>query len=562
LHGILFGAIVVTFGSATEQAPAQTNRTPSRALTNAQREIRIQKRYLNFPIKDGAATRTVTLRLDGHVVARNAIGLADTTPDWWAFMDVSAWHGKTVTVEVDQLASGSAALSAIEQSDSIAGAKELYHEALRGQFHFSSRRGWNNDPNGLAYYRGEYHLFYQHNPYGWAWGNMHWGHAVSRDLVRWTELGDVLAPDDLGPMFSGSAVVDWKNTSGLGRAGQPPLVLIYTAAGQPTVQCLAASTDGRHFDKFSGNPVVRQITPGNRDPKVFWHEPTGKWVMVLYAEVNKTHTIQFLSSPDLKDWTVMSQTEGFFECPDLFELPVDGDAAKRKWVLTAASSEYQVGGFDGTRFTPETAKLPGHLGRGFYAAQTFSDLPAEDGRRIQIGWFQTETKGMPFNQSMTLPLELRLVTTPAGPRLTRAPVNELHTLRTKSHRLEPMILQPGGANPLARVKAELVELRAEFEPGEAETVFTVRGARIAYDPRKQAIAVLDHWASAPLRDDKQRLTIYCDRTGLEVFASNGLTYVPMPFQPAANDRTLAVEARGGSVRFASLEVHELKSAWP
>ena len=137
------------------------------------------------------------------------------------------------------------------------------------------------------------------------------------------------------------------------------------------------------------------------------------------------------------------------------------------------------------RFTPETPKLPGHRGRGFYAAQTFSDIPAKDGRRIQIGWFQTETPGMPFNQSMTIPLELKLTATAEGPRLTWTPVKELASLRAKSHRFDPATLQPGSANPLAGVKAELVELRAEFEPGEAgEVAFTVRGATIVYDAKK------------------------------------------------------------------------------
>ena len=527
-----------------------------------EREFKIQQHYLNIPIKNGAPKRQVVTLVDGQVAVQNEIELADGEPDWWAVMDVSPWRDKTVVLRVDKLPPGSTALSRIEQGDSIKGAADLYREPLRGQFHFSARRGWNNDPNGLVFYNGEYHLFFQHNPYGWNWGNMHWGHAVSRDLVHWKELGEALMPDKLGPMFSGSAIVDLSNTSGLSKPGHPAQVLIYTAAGDPTVQCIASSTDGRSYGKFSGNPVLKQITPGNRDPKVMWYAPTKRWVMTLYVELNKTNTIHFLSSPDLKTWTVMSQIPGFFECPDFFELPIDGDSANRKWVLTAGSSEYMVGTFDGKSFTPETPKLPGHRGRGFYAAQTYSDIPQRDGRRIQIGWFQTPTPGMPFNQSMTIPLELKLTGTPEGPRLTWTPVKELESLRATKHDLKAVTVAPGDPNPLEKIRAELIELRVEFEPGQAGQVsFNVRGATISYDAAKQELAVNDVRAPAPLRQKRQRLVVYCDRMGLEVFASDGLTYVPLPFIPKAEDQSVGIQTKGGSAKFTSLQLYELKSAW-
>lgn len=540
----------------------QSDRKAAGMLANARREFKIEKRYLNLPVKNGGPKRKVTFLVDGRVEVRNDIELADAEPDWWAFVDVSAWRGKTITLELDKLHEESAALSSIEQGDSIKGGENLYQEPLRGQFHFSSRRGWLNDPNGMVFFNGEHHLFYQHNPYGWSWGNMHWGHAVSRDMIHWQELPDALAPDDLGPMFSGSAVVDWNNTSGFGKDGRPPLVLIYTAAGNPAVQCVAYSNDGRNFTKYPGNPVVKQITGGNRDPKVFWHVPTKKWVMVLYVELNKVHTMHFLSSPDLKDWTYMSRNDGLYECPDFFELPVDGDPSKSKWVLTAASSEYQVGTFDGTTFVPETPKLPGHRGRGFYAAQTFSDIPQKDGRRIQIGWFQTPTPGMPFNQAMSVPLELKLTATPNGPRVTWTPVKELASLRAKSHRLDAFTLLPEGANPLAEMKADLVELRAAFEPGDAAAVvFTVRGATIRYDVKKQELAVNGHPVAVPPRDGKLQLTVLCDRNGFEVFVGDGQIYIPMPFTPKRDDLALGARAEGGGVKFTTLEFHELKSAW-
>ena len=545
----------------------QTDLKPPGWLANAKREFKIEKRYLNLPIKNGAPKRKVTTLVEGRVEVKNDIELADAEPDWWAFMDVSAWRGQTVTLQVDKLAEDSKALSAIEPSDAIKGGENLYREALRPQFHFSSRRGWLNDPNGLSFFNGEYHLFYQHNPYGWGWGNMHWGHAVSSNLVHWRELGDVMAPDEFGPMFSGSAVVDWQNTSGLGTKARPALVLLYTAAGQPTVQCLAFTTDGRKVAKFNANPILPQITDGNRDPKVIWHEPTQRWVMVLYVELpGKKHTVHFFTSPNLREWKLASIFTGgtgddhlLFECPDFFELPVDGDSARKKWVLIGANDEHAIGTFDGTTFSAEATKLSGQRGRTFYAAQTFSDEP--QGRRIQIGWLRADAPGMPFNQCMSLPRELRLVSTPDGPRLTSTPVKEMESLRAKSHRLGSMNLQPDSANPLADVETELVELRAEFEPGAAETIFTVRGATIAYDAQKQELDVNGLRVPAPLRGNRQRLIVYCDRTTLEVFASDGLVGMPVAFLPKANDLGLSVQVKRGAVKFHSLEVHELKSAW-
>lgn len=547
----------------------QTDQKPAGPIKNAERDFTATARYLNLPIQNGATKRKVTLLVDGEVIVHNEIELADGGADWWAPMDVSQWSGKTLTLRVDRLPESSTALRSIELSDEMKLADNLYEESGRGQFHFSPKRGWNNDPNGMVFYKGEYHLFFQHNPYGWSWGNMHWGHAVSRDLVHWKELRDELLPDEFGPMFSGSAVVDWNNTSGFGRDGNPPMVLSYTAAGDPTVQGLAYSNDGRQFEKYEGNPVLDEITPGNRDPKIIWHEPTQRWVMVLYVEREGVHTVHFLTSPNLRDWTLASVTEGdqqggryLYECPDFFELAVDGDPGKKKWVLTAADSSYAIGTFDGVRFVPEQERLPGHRGRGFYAAQTFSDIPESDGRRIQIGWWQTPTPGMPFNQSMTIPLELGLVSTGEGPRMTFAPVRELQRLRARTHTFEPMSLSPDDDNPLHSIREELVEIRLEFEPGDAEeVVLNVRDVMVVYFPESQTLRVDDVTVPAPLREGKQRLTIYCDRTGVEVFASDGLCYVPLPFQTKPENQRLFLETRGGTANIESLNVYELNSAW-
>jgi len=540
------------------------DKPPTAAQTNATREIKADARYLFFPVKTGAAKRHVAVLVAGKEERAFEIELANDEPEWWAPLDVSAWKGQTVTVRVDKLPGGSHGLAAVTSAAAEKGSDNAYREALRPQLHFSPRRGWTNDPNGLAYVNGTYHLFFQHNPYGWSWGNMHWGHATSKDLIHWSEQGEALYPDAMGPMFSGSAVVDRKNTSGLGTADKPPVVLFYTAAGNPTVQCLAYSTDeGMTFTKYTGNPVVKQITPGNRDPKVVWHEPSGHWVMVLYVETaEKKHVVQFLSSPNLKEWKRESQIEGFYECPDFFELPVDGDAANKKWVLTAASSEYMVGSFDGVKFKPETPKLPGHRGRGFYAAQTFSDLPEKDGRRLQIGWLQAPSPGMPFNQAMSVPLELKLTQTADGPRLTWTPARELETLRGKGVKVGPLTLKPGADNPLAAVAMELQDLIVVAEPGKAsELTLAIRGVPIVYNAAKQELTVNGHRIAIPLRDGKIALRILTDRTAFEVFADGGRTYIPMPVIPKPEDRTVSVSVKGDEVAFPVLEVHEMKSVW-
>ena len=289
--------------------------------------------------------------------------------------------------------------------------------------------------------------------------------------------------------------------------------------------------------------------------------------MRWFSTAFNTWVQRFKAVPDVDNRSLLDNTLivwtnvfGMGSYHDFFELPVDGDASRKKWVLLGASSEYRIGLFDGKRFIPESPKVPGHRGKGFYAAQSFSDVP--DGRRMFIGWWQTQTKGMAFNQSMTVPLELRLTQTGEGPRLTFTPAKELEVLRTRTHRFDPLPLGPGDKNPLDEIRAELIELRIEFEPGEAkEVVFNIRDVMVEYDAGKQELAVAGHRAPAPLRDGKQRLAIYCDRTGVEVFACDGLCYVPMPFNTRQENQRLFLEARGGKARVNALEVHELRSAW-
>jgi fructan beta-fructosidase len=537
----------------------------------SQREMVIEHRYLHLPVKTGAPKRYLRLRVGGELIRAFEIELAkgapSGVPDFWVFADLAPWRGQHLTIEAEDVAPS--ALDALSQGDTLRESDDLYQEKLRPQFHFSSRRGWNNDPTGLMYYKGDYHLFYQHNPYGWKWGNMHWGHAISPDLVHWRELGDALYPDPLGTMFSGSGVVDWRNTSGFQDGAEKPLICIFTSAGgtspestgQPFTQSLAYSADGgATWRKYAGNPVLGHIAGRNRDPKVIWHAPTQRWIMALYLE-NSLYTL--LASPNLKEWTRLQDLElpGASECPDFFPLAVDGDTANIKWVFWAANGTYLVGRFDGATYTPEQpAQRYDRCERATYAAQTWSDIPAEDGRRIQIAWMRVEMPGMPFNQCMTFPCELTLRRTAEGIRLFSQPVREIALLHKGSLHWRELTLPPG-EHPLD-VGGELFDIRAEFALGDATGFgLILRGAPVSYDAAKGELALAGH--VAPLRPlgGVIRLQILVDRSTLEVFGNDGQVALQSALRPVEGAVTLAAFSRGGESQLCSLDVFELRSAW-
>ena len=381
----------------------------------------------------------------------------------------------------------------------------MYREKYRPQFHFTARQNWINDPNGLVFYNGTYHLFFQHNPSGLQWGSMTWGHAVSRDMLRWKQLENVLEPDGMGTMFSGSAVVDWENTSGLQSGVEKPIMLIYTAAGgtsaesegQPFTQCLAYSTDGGEtWQKYSANPVLGCIRDGNRDPKVIWHAPTHRWIMTLYLDAND---FAFFSSPDLKTWTHLHDLTApeSIECPDLFELPVEGENGLRKWVWVASNARYYIGSFEGTQFTPEQDFLIGDWGANIYACQTYSDIPRHDGRRIQITWMNGGVyPDMPFNQQMSFPCELKLYRTAQGLRLARQPVREIENLYAHEFNWEGVAID-GQEMALDGPSSGLYDINAVLDIGTAGSLgLSVCGETVTYDAHAHTLICLGR--SAPL----------------------------------------------------------------
>ena len=433
---------------------------------------------------------------------------------------------------------------------------EVYNEKYRPQIHFSAKKNWLNDPNGCVFYDGEYHLFFQHNPEGIEWGNMTWGHAVSRDLVHWQQLSHALYPDRHGDCFSGSAVIDWNNTAGFQSGNEKTMVAIYTSHGESEQQSIAYSNDrGRTWEKYAGNPV---LPDPDRDPKVLWHEPTRKWVMCLFSKSG----ISFYSSPDLKQWTFLSNIEGFYECPDMFELPVDGDSGNTRWVLHgAAASKYYVGTFNGRQFIPEMKDLICDYGNTFYAAQSFSDIPKADGRRIQIAWMNGgKYPGMPFNQQMSFPCVLELRTLADGIRLCRTPVEEIESVYAETFTLKDAALDVTGRNPLAELSGDLFDIDMVLEPGQASEVgLRMHGQTIAYTANK--VTCLGQ--SAPLApvSGAVRLRVLVDRTSLEVFGSNGEVSMTSCFLPENQTTGLILYTKGATARIQSLTIHKLRSSW-
>lgn len=525
-----------------------TDRRLPALLHNAERTFTIKGRYLNLPVKNGARKRWVTITVPGEAPRRFDIELADGKPDWWAFIDVSAWEGKSAKVQVDEISEESQGLSSMELSNEIKGAKDLYREALRPQLHFTSRRGWLNDPNGLVYYQGEYHLFYQHNPFGWGWGNMSWGHAVSGDLVHWKELPVALHPDPSGTMYSGSAVVDWQNTAGFGKEA---LVAMYTAAGRPFTQGIAYSNDkGRTWTKYAGNPVIKHIEAENRDPKVIWYAPTKRWVMALYLD---REDYAIFNSKDLKTWerTDTVAIPGTSECPNFFPMRLDGDDTKQKWILFGANGGYLVGDFDGSDFKPDGPPKRMQNGNCWYAAQVFSDIPNSDGRTILIPWGQMNIPGMPFNQLMGLPVELRLESTPEGPTIFSTPTRELESLRAGGKKADPAV----GTFDVG----ETAELSVAIEAGSSSPVeFDLRGVKVTYDPVKGEVRCLDRTASIKPLGGMIRFRIFLDRTNIDIFGNDGRLYMPMGTLLDPKNRSVRIS---GPSAVRAVTVYLLKSMW-
>lgn len=555
--------------------------------------IPLQRDFVTFLIGGGAheGETCVNLLVDGEVV-RTATGPNQTSGGSErlsrAYWDVKEFAGKRAVFQVvDQHRGGWGHINlddlrASDQKDGIpaeditkgpdlrtfASYEEVgYDQPFRPQFHFSSLRNWLNDPNGMVYLDGEYHLFFQHNPVDKVWGNMTWGHAVSQDMLHWKQLPHAILPYKGGTIFSGTAAVDVDDTLGVQEGDTKTLVAAFTFAKHPFYQALAYSTDrGRTFTLWNdGKAIVpnQGYDPGERDPKIFWHEPSHKWVMVLWVKQAQPGRVLFFNSDDLQSWKEVSQfdRDWVFECMDLVELPIDGDPKHTKWLLYDASFEYEIGEFDGKAFTTDHKVHRGDYGPNYYAAQSFNNMP--DGRCVSIGWMRGDNhpflkEDMPFNQQMSFPTGMELRTTAEGLKLYRWPVQEIESLYEETLTIESTDLASASAK-LQDYPTELVDLSIEFEADDTtDLMLYLRGEKIEY--REGAF----HYAGAnvPAKpiDGIVSLRVLVDRASVELFANEGAAVSTHYATLEPLNQSLGLSSKQ-NVIIRKLTVHRLKSAW-
>jgi fructan beta-fructosidase len=467
-------------------------------------------------------------------------------------------------------------------------------EKYRPDLHFAPKKNWMNDPNGMVYFKGEYHLFFQHNPNDSIWGPMHWGHAVSKDMINWQELPIALYPDELGTIFSGSAVVDWHNTSGF-FPDEPGIVAIFTHHldkddGTPAVQTqsLAYSHDkGRTWTKYEGNPVLGHPTKVDfRDPKVFWHAETAKWLMTLATG----QTVTFYSSPNLIDWQFESEFgdnigshDGVWECPDLFELAVD-NSEEKKWVLlvsigddpqfeSGSRTQYFIGSFDGSTFTADNKEIHWlDFGKDNYAGVSFSDIPTEDGRRIYMGWMsnwryanQVPTEG--WRSQMTLPRTLALRHVGAQLLVVQNPVEELDSYFTKVVEFDDVLINSEETKTFAVDKSS-VEIVLEIDNHDAKqfgvvlshtasqkTVLVIEAEtnRVTLDRKDSGqIAFSENFSNHQefnlQATNKVDLRIIVDSSSIEVFFNEGAYAVTSLIYPDKVCEEITLFSLGGAIQ--------------
>ena len=572
--------------------------------------------YILLPIEEEAAESQVLLDTGEATDTDMDIRLAQTQVDY--FVPFALPTGvKTATVCVRNKSKDALCWKEIKLSDTFDTANT---EKFRPVYHHTPLYGWMNDANGLVYKDGEYHLYFQYNPYGSKWGNMHWGHSVSKDLVHWEHLAPAIARDTLGHIFSGSSIVDQENVAGYGVGS---ILVFYTSASDKNgqIQCLAFSKDnGRTFTKYEKNPI---LCPADglrdfRDPKVFRYEPEDKWVMIVSADKE----MRFYDSKNLKDWNYMSSFgEGYgvqpcqFECPDMVELPVDGALNRKKWALIVnvnpgcyfggSATQYFTGDFDGKKFSCDSqSNVTKWLdwGKDHYATVCFSNTGE---RTIAVPWMSNwqycnivPTKQ--FRSANALPRELSLYTQDGEIYLSAAPVPEIKTLRKEKkeipaftvandYHIDSLLADNDGAYELAVEitvgEAEIMGFNLFNDKGEkVDIYFNLPEKRLVMDRTKSGIVdfgkksvsheievhdrrkttsinYIDDFALAtwaPIKkENKYTLDVFVDKCSVEIFLNGGKVAMTNLIFPSEPYNRMCFYSKGGSFQVDSFNVYRL-----
>ncbi|MCS2965337.1 DUF4980 domain-containing protein [Bacteroides ovatus] len=560
--------------------------------------INTNQRYLLLPVEEVMPDVRVSMIVNNKEVNVADVRLAVNRVDYFVPLDLSDYAGKNILLKF-KLGSNDPILGKL----SAVCCKEMKlsdtfdtgnREKFRPTYHFSPLYGWMNDPNGMVYKDGEYHLFYQHNPYGSKWGNMHWGHAISKDLINWEHRPDAITPDALGTIFSGSAVVDTDNTAGFGAGA---IVAIYTQNSDRQVQSIAYSTDnGRSFTKYENNPVLTSDARDFRDPKVFWHKETQRWIMLLAVG----QEMQIFSSSNLKDWAFESSFGegqgahgGVWECPDLFELPVDGTNEK-KWVLLCnlnpggpfggSATQYFVGTFNGKEFANESPSQTKWMdwGKDHYAAVTWSDAP--DNRRIAIAWmsnwqYANDVPTSQYRSPNSVPRDLSLFTVDGETYLQSAPSPELLKLRDISKKrsfkvngtrtIKDMIAGNEGAYEIELTienqYADVIGFRLYNDKGEeVDMQYDMKEKKFSMDRRKSGDVGFNEnfpmltWTAIESGKDELKLRLFVDKSSVEAFVDGGRFVMTNQVFPSEPYTHIDFYSKGGAYKVDSFVIYKLK----
>lgn len=511
-------------------------------------------KYIVFPASFNAEKKRVMFSIDGKLVYDLVMALDSINPDYFFPVNVERFIGLNLNIDCDDNSDISFEKTDFPIFD--------YCGEFRPMVHFTSKRGWINDPNGLLYYGGKYFMFYQHNPVATTWENMHWGLATSKDLLHWEERGDVIFPDENGTIFSGSGIVDIRNVSGLKQGEEAPLLFFYTSAGNTSEtskgkkfnQRLAYSLDGGNtFIKYP-QPIVEHIVAENRDPKVVYFEPDNSYIMMLFLD---QHEFALLKSFDLLHWNEIQRIEmqEDAECPDFYELAIDGDSSHKKWVLSAASDWYYIGAFDGYSFNPETELLQLNYGDISYAAQSWSNEPS--GRRIRTAFMNRVIPGESFGCCMDFPQEMKLRYINGTLKLCANPIAEISKLYKNSKSINSNKLDSNSKIHLnVETKACVIWLSMKCEDDFSLCLY---GLRIDYEYKRGTLSC--NQCSAPIEgcNGEIQMTILFDSIGVEIFADEGSVFMGIAYLQNSLLNQLVIESKNAVIN--KLEVHELISAY-